>query len=626
MKRLYRYVRLMLRCILIVLALGIGTQGTHVLSKETPPLQPSYGAHTLISAEIPDKPKRPNLDSALNQLIDTHLEGKQKAAAPFAPQQAMISDGEFAQVTILGWDADIAGIEHQVEALGGDVEVTWDNEVQARVPIAQLEALAAHEDVRFIRTPLRPVPDTGEGDLLINGPTWRGHHTGDGVKVAILDSGFDEYMTLIGAGELPSAAEIITASFRADGVFTPTTHGTACAEIVYDIAPGATYYLVNYGTSTEFSSTVSYLETEGVDIVSHSVSFFNAGPYDGTSSISQRIDTAATNGIFWTNSAGNRGEQHWEGMFDNSIGDGSHDWNTQVPTTTNVNQIGWLPADTLIRAYLSWDDWNLSNNDYDLYLKYTDGTIPWTFVGSSTTTQNGSQPPTESIVGYATQDGWYGLYVYQNSGAANHYLELFTTQQNLQYNVASGSVPNCGDAAGAVTTGAVAASDYSATGLMAYSGRGPTNGSGGGAPDGTSRTKPDIASPTNTGTTTSYGIFGGTSAATPHTAGAAALYVEAYRDTVGGGTPPTRAQTQTYLEEKAEALHDWGTDTDGIKNDDFGAGGLDLGTSLGPNALRALDVQTHASLAVPGLILACAGTGAASGLWIRRRRRRRGEA
>ena len=69
------------------------------------------------------------------------------------------------------------------------------------------------------------------------------------MKVAIIDAGFQGYPGLLGS-ELPAT---VTAKNFVDGesdaqVNGATVHGTACAEIVHDIAPNATLYLVKVGT------------------------------------------------------------------------------------------------------------------------------------------------------------------------------------------------------------------------------------------------------------------------------------------------------------------------------------------------------------------------------------------
>jgi subtilisin family serine protease len=99
--------------------------------------------------------------------------------------------------------------------------------------------------------------------------------------------------------------------------------------------------------------------------------------------------------------------------------------------------------------------------------------------------------------------------------------------------------------------------------LEYYSSQGPTFGPGGTCTGGS--TKPDIASYANV-STVSYGtgVFNGTSAATPHVAGAAALARQAYPGY-------TVAQLQQFLETNAIDLGSAG------KDNLFGAGRLYLG-------------------------------------------------
>jgi len=549
------------------------------------------------------QPVAPILDSALNQLIAAYTEGGQATATSFGAQHGLRLTGNNVQVTILATleKPDIEAIKRAVLLLGGEVQTWWQDEVQALVPISQLTALGDNPAVRFVRPPLRGVPDaTTEGDAAIHADTYRSvvGSDGAGIKVAVLDIGFRGLANLQTSGELPSTATV--RSFRADGLIddpSVTNHGAGCAEIVYDLAPGATYYFVTYETSTEFANAVSYLESEGVQVVSHSISFFNAGPYDGGSSISQRIDTAKTNGIAWLNSAGNRGLQHWEGNYNGSAATSNfHIWYGGSQTYNMLGGGATLPFGSQIAVYLSWDAWPATNDDYDLYLFSSDGSSPWTPVAESTTTQNGSQTPTEQLNLLVLQEAYYAIGVQNRNGdAAPHYLELFTVYQNLKFNVESGSVPNAGDAAGAITIGAVDVSNYSATGLEGFSGRGPTNAVGGGAPDyqNGSRTKPDLAGPDRVSTDT-YGSlgFGGTSASTPHSAGAAVLYAAGYLSAFGSAPSPD--QTQSYLENCADTTLDWGTDIDGEKNNDYGAGGLYLCQT--PTVVELISMEAHHNL------------------------------
>lgn len=548
----------------------------------------------------PPKAENNKLDSALNHLFDLYQEGGIEMARIYARDHWMNLEGERVQVTIYAQDASPLTIDRlidEVEAADGEVQTWWQSQVQALVPILSLPGLASQPGIRNIRDPLRPELDiTSEGVSLTNADDYRlaVGTSGEGVKIAILDLGFEGYQSLQTSGELPGDATIN--SFRADDdIEAVTNHGAACAEIVYDMAPDADYYFVNYETDTEYYNAVAYLESEAVNVVSHSISWFLSGPYDGSSQVSQRIDTARTNGIFWANSAGNRAEQHWEGYFANDSS-GNHIWDSGSGVT--INELGLLPAGTGITVYLSWDNWDpYGTNDYDLYLMYSGGS-GWVEETSSTTDQSaGNQPPTEEITYTTNKLGFYGILVHKVSGS-DRYLDLFTTRQDLLYPVAMGSIPNAADAAGAITVAAVDADNYNASGLEPFSSHGPVNSTGGGEPDygNGSYTKPDISAPDQVSTVT-YGTdgFGGTSAAAPHTAGAAALYISGYYNSYA--SLPSVDQTQSYLENCAEEINDWGTDTDGIKNNEFGAGGLSMCRTPTVVGLTGFSAQPQVSVA-----------------------------
>ena len=119
-----------------------------------------------------------------------------------------------------------------------------------------------------------------------------------------------------------------------------------------------------------------------------------------------------------------------------------------------------------------------------------------------------------------------------------------------RYAVAGSSLSIPADAEGSFT---VAASSWRDDVLESYSSQGPT-------PDG--RIKPDIAAPADV-STTAYGStgFGGTSAAAPHVAGAAALVMEKYPDA-------TVDQAQELLESTVDSRH--------AKSNRDGAGRLDV--------------------------------------------------
>ncbi len=104
------------------------------------------------------------------------------------------------------------------QGLGISVEASYGELVQATVPVRNLGAIAADENVRLVKLPARPVPAMiqpthadgpavqGYGTVVTEGAGVMGSdalnsagYTGKGVRVAVLDTGFDIYNPEIAA-------------------------------------------------------------------------------------------------------------------------------------------------------------------------------------------------------------------------------------------------------------------------------------------------------------------------------------------------------------------------------------------------------------------------------------------
>lgn len=465
----------------------------------------SKGERALIPIAL-EKP-HPKLTSTVDSLIKTYQREGIAPALALAEKKGLSTSYDLVQVVIEGKSELVSTtIKGKVEDFGGKVEVRWRNLVQARVPISELLRIAALPEVKLVREPYRPVlMDTvGEGVNVIGAPDWANasfHPPAQPVKVAIFDLGFKDYQNLLGT-ELPSSVTV--KSFRADSdIEAGEVHGTACAEIVYDIAPNAEFYLVNFNTDVEHHQAVDYFVQQGINIVSYSIGWFNIGAGDGTGPICEDVDQAHQNGIIWISAAGNDAEHHWEGTFSDPDSDG---WNnfTSADETLSIYGTAGYP----IRVYLNWNDWYQSNQDYDLYLTDNDGFV----VAYSGNWQTGTQWPIEAIYYIPSSSGWYHIKIRKYNATKNVKLELFILgASSIQYIVRDGSLNIPADSPNAVAVGATYWGDDS---LESFSSWGPTS-------DG--RVKPDLAAPDGVTSVAYGGSFYGTSAATPHVAGAFAL-------------------------------------------------------------------------------------------------------
>jgi hypothetical protein len=617
-----------------MLLILIGLNGPGVLSQEAQPFATMAVSDTIIGGSQRTS-TRPGLDSALSQLLDAYEAEGLDAAQSLSEQSTMMVEGDQVQVIVVGEsDADMEAIRAVIAGAGGSLQSAYENFQQAMVPIGTLESLTGRADVTLVREPYRPImlePEVGaqttEGVAASLADTWHTHtvpRRGEGVKVAVIDGGFDGYDALLGT-DLPAATQVITRDYTSDWPGTSIIHGTACAEIVYDMAYGVdTMYLVKIATDADFASAISYLIGQGVHVISMSLGWTAAGPGDGTdgggssSPLYTALTSARSNGIFVATAAGNNRENMWSGTYND--GGGWHDWDgagQQVNYYGDGTGSAWvIPAGTNLSTSLHWDAWSGTPQDYDLELYYYDGVTPWVYVTGSYNNQTTGAAPQEYIGVTAPVAAPYGYVVWDTSTTRACCIRLITSHTNpdIDERVTSRTLVFPADSLDAMAVAAVdVTSPYP---QESYSSEGPRFGPGGTC-TGATAVKPDIAAYANV-STVSYGVggFNGTSAATPHVAGAAVLYMGAYSATWGSGTPPTPAQTQTYLENNATDLGAAGKDTL------YGAGRLTLG-SLGTNAFSLAGMGVQSSAVPLILVAACVVVGTTTTLWFTRKRRRK---
>jgi hypothetical protein len=353
----------------------------------------------------------------------------------------------------------------------------------------------------------------------LNADSWHERGiTGAGVRVAVFDLQWfgaegdpDELgpFTTHDCYAHPSCA-LAMDTWRPRFFFEEGVHGYACAEVLHDIAPDATLHLVRVNGQTTLENAVDWAVREGIDVVSMSMSFFNASFYDGTGRVSVQMERARAGGVLMVVSAGNYADSHWHGRLVDSDLDGRMEFDGEDGLWIYLN------AGARRGIYLTWDQFRTcGTTDLDAILYDSEGRI----VERSLDRQDPDADrcePVERLTGRVEEDGWYRLEVLLERGAAVALdVDVLATRGDVHGTMAEGSIADPGVSPAAFTVGAVRAAGYLTNDVEAFSSRGPSIAG---------VAKPDIAGPDGL-STDAYGPVGfyGTSAAAPAVAGAVAL-------------------------------------------------------------------------------------------------------
>ena len=393
--------------------------------------------------------------------------------------------------------------------------------LEVSAPIGILESLAQIEGVQFVRLPIEPSLQAvvSEGVERISARVYSDEgFTGRGIKVGVIDIGFVGVPTLQNQGELP---DLFYRDFTRQGIFeqgslseSAKIHGSACAEIVHDIAPDAEIQLYKVDNLVSLENAKDAAIQDGMDIVTVSLGWDVAyGFGDGTGLACDIVDDAFQNNVLWVNAAGNEAKSKISALLHDPDANQYHNFEggNEIVSLKNV-QVG-----EKVRAVLTWNEWPLTSHDYDLLLVRIRTGENVEIVERADTKQLQS-PPIEFLEFDVRESGTYtyGLAIWRASDAKATLLKLYSPSHELDGPVSiAGSLSSPADARGALTVGALHHQEWRTGPIADYSSQGPTV-------DG--RIKPDLVAPAAV-STISYGPnrYTGTSAATPHVAGAAAL-------------------------------------------------------------------------------------------------------
>ncbi len=363
----------------------------------------------------------------------------------------------------------------------------------------------------------------GAGEYHMHG------HTGQGVKVAIIDSEFQGVAARIKHGELPP--DLVTRQFFNNGntshklTLHGGDHGTACAEIIHDIAPDAQLYLIQVESlANTLGNVLSYLHTEDVRIVSIAMSIFPQGQGNGQGMLGDPRspiydilrDARQNKNMLIIKSAGNYARQHYSGDFKDSNHNGWHEFGQRGTRYVDERLSLYTVGETDIKLYFSWDAWDAgadATTRYRLYLYDEAGQR----IRESTPMWAAANRPVEYLGVTARTATTYELSIQKRGEGPAQRLNLFIRGEGVvlgAQQVKAGSLGPPADAPDILAVGAAKVFDDT---RVSYSSQGPTT-------DG--RIKPDLTGYAAVSVFEPPGgvhPFMGTSAAAAHIAGMAAL-------------------------------------------------------------------------------------------------------
>ena len=495
-----------------------------------------------------------------------------QASAQDAASNSPVHSGESVAVTIY-LSGSVDEVVSFLEDNDGDPRNVGEDYIEAYVPVTLLGTVSEQPGVIRVREIVPPQPvETfqsiiGHGPAVHGSPAWnQAGYSGQGVKVGVIDVGFRGLTSLMGT-ELP--ATVHARCYTDVGEFTenladceapepvPDTtipecrdavqpeasdHGTIVAESLLDIAPRVELYVSQPGSRADLQDAAEWMASQGVSVINYSVSWFFDGPGDGTSPSSasplNTVDQSVESGAIWVNSAGNSGQRAWFGDYSNPDGDGPISFGGQNDEVMDLS----IRACRTYWVQLRWEDtWEGAGTDLNLYLydKSTGGIFE--FSEDEQSGRSGDVPFEWFSYQFPFNSNDFGLVVIHESGDAPAWIQISVWGTFIEHYTRNGSIGNPAESANPGMLAVGAAPWNNVHTIEPFSSRGPT-------PDG--RVKPDIVG-ADCGVTARSPLdeynrgFCGTSQASPHVAGMAALVRQRFPDY-------TPAEVASYLKDNAE--------------------------------------------------------------------------
>lgn len=243
---------------------------------------------------------------------------------------------------------DPEALQAALIGLGMEHPAVYANDVGGWLPVAQLQAAAAHAEVHSLRAALsrtRSGAVTSQGDFVQHSAALRASDslTGSGVTVGVLSDSYDCYAvyaapgsgvpasgysgyayngflataaTDISTGDLPATVSVLEEAdcLNYGQPIQPPLgdEGRAMLQIVHDVAPGASLAFYTADVSeADFATGIGKLAAAGAKVIADDVGYFDE-PFYQDGIVAQAIDAVEAQGVAYFSAAGNDADASYE--------------------------------------------------------------------------------------------------------------------------------------------------------------------------------------------------------------------------------------------------------------------------------------------------------------------------
>ncbi|MSQ82398.1 MAG: hypothetical protein EXR77_05695 [Myxococcales bacterium] len=455
--------------------------------------------------------EHPKISSRISQFVAIHREQPQQARCWAATNgiDLDVHGRVLVEVRMAANPQSEPALSAKVHATGAALIHRGSDRLDVRATPQQIAQLATHTEFTWLGSPLAPIALSqtfSAGCKAIGADVFHcAAKTGSGVKIAVVDSNFDKWASAIATGDLPNT--------EGAPPNIGSAHGTACAEVIADLAPGATVIPVAVNSVAALQAWVAQtLAGSSIAIVHSAVGWFGESFGDGKGAVCQAVSAGVGASRVWVAAAGNMAAgKLWTDLWRDDNKDG---WLEFAPGAAS-NEFE-MPVAGPVQVILDWDAYPTTATDLDLQVCRV---LPkdCSPVAVSTGIQDGSQPPVEALIVQVSVTGVYAVRVKHKSGPmpTGVRVQLPNYYGMLQHYRTDHTLVDPANCAEALVIAAIAVDGYGNGLPEAASSQGPTA-------DG--RPKPDIGAPSGVATSV-VDYFEGTSAAAAHVSGAVALWM-----------------------------------------------------------------------------------------------------